>query len=369
MRKIPGSWLVAGRERQLTVRVARGQLAIDNLRLTVFGLFGIDSPPLEQISVSDLEYSFVQSKFPGECRRRGLAPGTGINWHRYMPRKGSVMIRIGRRIGFPVPCGPGVGHVVDAGLKLQLDLAVALGGRETRAGFSPLKTWPGAWCWTRTASRSSFPLQAIDIPSWRKARRPRILRSLFMAANIYPPAFPRSRRDRSRGRTRSVRSTSMRWSSRTSNSVLATSRLAVVDTPTQNYLVEFLPRRAHSGSSLDKAVGTASDTVNELSHLLNTGSAPFTKLTQSGMNDLEKFLHISSKTSTLTPSLNLEAQVLGGHVLPAAIPEPSTWMVFAGLIAGAALLRTRLMSAPAYLKPQSRNTPASRLLRFVRTIL
>ena len=83
--------------------------------------------------------------------------------------------------------------------------------------------------------------------------------------------------------------------------------------------------------------------MNELSHLLNTGSAQFTKLTQSGMNDLEKFLHISSKTSTLKPSLNLEAQVLSGDVLPAAIPEPSTWIVFAGLIAGAAMLRKRLL--------------------------
>ena len=126
------------------------------------------------------------------------------------------------------------------------------------------------------------------------------------------------------------------------DSALTTSRLAVVDTPTQNYLVGFLPRRAHSGSSLNTAVGAATNTVNELSHLLNTGSAPFTKLTQSGMNDLEKFLHISSKTPTLTPNLNLEAQVLNGRVLPAALPEPSTWMVFTGLIAGAAVLRKRL---------------------------
>ena len=93
---------------------------------------------------------------------------------------------------------------------------------------------------------------------------------------------------------------------------------------------------------MDKAAGTASSTVNELSHLLNAGSAQFTKLTQSGMNDLEKFLHISSKTSTLKPSLNLEAQVLNGDVMPAAIPEPSTWIVFAALITGAAMLRKRL---------------------------
>ncbi len=123
---------------------------------------------------------------------------------------------------------------------------------------------------------------------------------------------------------------------------LSTSRLVIVDTPTQNYLVEFLPRRADSGSALEKAAGTATTTVNEISRLLNAGSAPFTKLTQSGMNDLEKFLHISSKTSTLKPSLNLEAQVLGGDVVPAAIPEPSTCVIFSALIAGAAVLRKRL---------------------------
>ena len=82
--------------------------------------------------------------------------------------------------------------------------------------------------------------------------------------------------------------------------------------------------------------------MNELSHLLNAGSAQFTKLTQSGMNDLEKFLHISSKTSTLKPNLNLEAQVLTGDVLPAAIPSRVPGSSSAALIAGAAILRKRL---------------------------
>ena len=123
------------------------------------------------------------------------------------------------------------------------------------------------------------------------------------------------------------------------NTTLNTARLAIIDTSAQNYLVEFLPRRAHSGSSLEKAARTATNTANDLSHLLSTGSTQFTKSTQSGMAKLEKFLHISSKTSTLTPSLNLEAQVLSGDVVPAAIPEPSTWIIFTGLIAGIAVLR------------------------------
>jgi hypothetical protein len=121
------------------------------------------------------------------------------------------------------------------------------------------------------------------------------------------------------------------------DATLATSGLAVVDTSTQNYLVEFLPRPEHSTLTLEKAVSTAGNTVDELSNLLN--SNPLTKLSQSSTNELEKFLHISSKTSTLTPSLNLEAQVLSDDGMPAAIPEPSTWLLFAGLIAGTAALR------------------------------
>jgi hypothetical protein len=126
------------------------------------------------------------------------------------------------------------------------------------------------------------------------------------------------------------------------DATLATSKLATVDTPSQNYLVESLPPRAHAGSVLTKAAGSTASTVNELSQLLNTSSSRLTKLTQSGMTDLEKFLHISSKTSASAPKLNLEAQELNGEVLPAAIPEPSTWTVFAVLAAGGAALQRRL---------------------------
>jgi hypothetical protein len=115
------------------------------------------------------------------------------------------------------------------------------------------------------------------------------------------------------------------------NSTLATAKLAVVDTPSQNYLVEFWPRRVKAAST--------TTTVSELSHLFNTSSSEFTKLTQGSMDDLEKFLHISSKSSSSTPSLNLEAQVLSGDGQTMAVPEPSTWMVFAVLMAGAGVLR------------------------------
>ena len=123
------------------------------------------------------------------------------------------------------------------------------------------------------------------------------------------------------------------------DATLAKSKLAIVDTSTQNYLVEFLPRREHSTLSLDKALGSASNAVNGLSNLLN--SNPLSKLSQSGMSELDKFLHISSKTSTSTPSLNLEAQVLNSDGMPAAVPEPGTWMIFAGLIAALSHLYQR----------------------------
>ena len=132
-----------------------------------------------------------------------------------MPRKGSVMIRIGRRIGFPLHRRTWVGHVSDGGLGSRLDLAVPLGGGETQqVSHRSRRGWaPGAGP-ERPADPASHRRRSTS-QSWRKARRPPILRSHFMAASIYPVAFKRSLRGRSRGRTRSVRSTSTRWSSRT----------------------------------------------------------------------------------------------------------------------------------------------------------
>jgi hypothetical protein len=126
------------------------------------------------------------------------------------------------------------------------------------------------------------------------------------------------------------------------DAMLNTSRLAVVDASTGNYLVEFLPLRGHSGSQ--NAVGGVGSTFSDLANLLGAPQKQINGLTQGGMNELDKLLHISSKSSTLIPSLNLEAQVLGGEVLPAAAPEPSTWLLFLGLAAGAGLLRRRRLA-------------------------
>jgi hypothetical protein len=115
------------------------------------------------------------------------------------------------------------------------------------------------------------------------------------------------------------------------NTDLETSKLAIVETSTQNYLVEYLPGRGGAGSA------TGSSAANELAHLFSTGSTQLSKLTQSGVNELDKLLNIkSSQTPTSKP--NIEAQVLGS-VLPPPIPEPSTWMIFAGLTVAAAGLR------------------------------
>jgi hypothetical protein len=121
------------------------------------------------------------------------------------------------------------------------------------------------------------------------------------------------------------------------DATLAQTRLAIVDTSTQNYLVEFLPRRSRSGPRLDNA----GNPVSELSNLLTAGSNQLDKLTQGGMNELDKLLHISTKTSPLIPSLNLEAQVLNSTVMPAAVPEPATWVLFMGLIVSTVVFSKR----------------------------
>jgi hypothetical protein len=138
--------------------------------------------------------------------------------------------------------------------------------------------------------------------------------------------------------------------------------MAVVDTPKQDYLVEYLPRyaRLQSGSTIGTGSTTAAQTsgttttathstkassssaASELSRLLTSGENAMSSLSAKSVAELNKLLDISSKPTATKPSLNLEAQVLGSpQVLPSPIPEPSTWLVF-GLILGAAGLRQRV---------------------------
>jgi len=148
------------------------------------------------------------------------------------------------------------------------------------------------------------------------------------------------------------------------NAALDTSGLVLVDTPKQNYLVEYLPHFARShqgstagsgttsaaGSTSSSATGqkTASSSTSSLSKLLT--ASQWDKWANSGLSDLKKLLNINSsssnsKSSTSKPSLNIQAQVLGsndqasgpGSVLPSPIPEPSGWMIFALLLGAAGL--------------------------------
>jgi hypothetical protein len=248
------------------------------------------------------------------------------------------MIRIGRRIGFPVPGGPGLA------ISLMLGLSFGLAGPSYSEAakldrFLSAQDLAGRMVLDQNGQQIQLPTASDRHPELAKGSTPTYLAIPLYGSEHLPASIPTLETGSQQGENPVGPLNFDAIVKSNLNIALGTSKLAVVDTPTQNYLVGFLPGRAHSGTSLDNAVGTASDTLTELTHLINTGSAPFTKLTQSGVNDLEKFLHISSKTSTLTPSLNLEPQILNGDVLPAALPEPSTWMVFASLIAGVALFQ------------------------------
>ena len=254
-----------------------------------------------------------------------------------------MMIRIGRRIGFSIRNGSGLAIILMLGMGFGLTWpAISQAAKLSR--FLTVQDVAGRLVLDQNGQQIQLPIKGDRHPELAKGTTPTYLAIPLHGGEHLPGSIQTLITGSQQGESPvgplnfdSVVKSNLA-------TTLSTSRLAIVDTPTQNYLVEFLPRRAQSVSNLDKAAGTASTTVSELSHLLNAGSAQFTKLTQSGMNDLEKFLHISSKTSTLKPSLNLEAQVLNGDVMPAAIPEPTTWMVFAGLLAGAAIVRRCLPS-------------------------
>ena len=153
------------------------------------------------------------------------------------------------------------------------------------------------------------------------------------------------------------------------NTALAASGLVAVDTPLQNYVVEYLPRLSRSlAGSTTSAAGTPSEPgsntspgaskssttapaattnsmSNELSQLLG-GNLSFGQLAKNAVNDVESLLHFKSSKPTATkPSLNLEAQVINPP-LPAPIPEPSSWLIFALTLSTVALHRQ--LSAKKY---------------------
>jgi hypothetical protein len=159
------------------------------------------------------------------------------------------------------------------------------------------------------------------------------------------------------------------------NATLNAAGMAVVQTPTQSFAVEYLPRyariQAHEGSSATSTAGSDAGTTStstnstnptslsalesnltiegvpakEIAHLVKSGSNGLLQWTSNGLAELEHALKISQKATATKPSLNLAAQILvpslaisSAAPLPAPIPEPSTWLVFS-LILGAAGLR------------------------------
>jgi hypothetical protein len=272
-----------------------------------------------------------------------LRLGTDSHAHMQMPRKVFVMIRISRRVGFSLRRRPGLAMSLIAGLGFCLTWPSASEGAKL-SRFLTAEDVAGRLVLDQNGQQIQLPIKGDRHPELAKGTTPTYLAIPLHGGEHLPGSIQTLITGPQQGQNPVGPLNLNTLVKLNLDNVLSTSRLAVVDTPAQDYLVEFLPRKAHSSSSLDKAVGSATNTANELSHLLNAGSTQFSKLTQSGMTDLEKFLHISSKTSTLKPNLNLEAQVLSGDGQPAAVPEPDTWIVFTVLIAGTAILRKRLFS-------------------------
>ena len=238
------------------------------------------------------------------------------------------MTRTGRRISFSLRRAPGLAMPMILGLGLAWMWPYSRRGGKTQ----PVSHRPRR-CRATVLDQNGQPIQlptaADRHPELAKGSTPTYLAIPLHGGEHLPASIPTIETGSQQGENPVGPLNFDALVKANLNATLAKSRLAVVDTPSQNYLVEYMPRRKNSAS-------TSTGTVSELSHLLNTGSTQLTKLTQNGMNDLEKFLHISSKTSSSTPILNLQAQVLAGDVLPPPIPEPSTWLMFATLIAGGA---------------------------------
>ena len=149
------------------------------------------------------------------------------------------------------------------------------------------------------------------------------------------------------------------------NAALAASGLVAVDTPHQNYVLEYLPRLSRSlsgpttglpgaspapagttapvtttatSTSASAPAATTNSLSNEFSQFLG-GTLSIGQLAQNTVNDVESLLHFKSSKPTATkPSLNLEAQVVDAP-LPAPIPEPSSWLIFGAAIGAVALQR------------------------------
>ncbi len=176
-----------------------------------------------------------------------------------------MMKRIGRRFGFSLHFGRGLAHVFDAGFGAWLDLAVARPGRETQPGSSPRRISPGRLVLDQNGQQIQLPTASDRHPELAKGSTPTYLAIPLNGGEHLPASIPTLETGSQQGENPVGPLNFDALVKANLNTTLGMSRLAVVDTPSQNYLVEFLPRRAHSGFK-DKVAATASNTVNELSH-------------------------------------------------------------------------------------------------------
>ena len=130
------------------------------------------------------------------------------------------------------------------------------------------------------------------------------------------------------------------------NAVLNASGMAVVQTPTQGYAVEYLPRyaqiQAHEASSARSGTATTSTSTaatnpsslsalesnltiegipaKEIANWVKTGSNGVAQWTSTELADLEKALKISPKPTATKPGLNVQAQVLAPPLANGSAP-------------------------------------------------
>lgn len=167
------------------------------------------------------------------------------------------------------------------------------------------------------------------------------------------------------------------------NADIQASRFAIVNAPGQSFAVAFLPRYsralAHatpppaSTSSASASTGSTNPLAalglptsinqwtiqgipgSQISRWVNTGTNELAHLSSLGLDGVTRTLRLAGIKVTPTPAgLNVAPQFLvpsssgstAGAPLPVPAPEPSTWLVFALVLGGAAALRRTRRTAP-----------------------
>jgi hypothetical protein len=311
------------------------------------------------LSTSQTQISITSKSNIRPAMPRGKsAAGNDFLLTRAKPRKGSVMARIDQRVRFPVIQS-------SASLVLSVLLGLAVPSRSDAAKLSSFLT-PKDLARPLLLDQNG---QQLQLPS---THRPHLV--IPQGSTPTYLVIPLSGGEHLPGGTSTIFTGQggaavgpLDFNASVVaqvNTALAASGLVAVDTPHQNYVVEYLPRLSRSLAGPTTGVPGASSTPpgsaapvtttaktsapaattnsvnNELSQFLG-GTLSFGQLAKNTVNDVENLLHIKSSKPTATkPSLNLEAQVIDPP-LPAPIPEPSSWLIF-GLAIGAVGLHRQL---------------------------